>query len=130
MLGVAGAALNSGFDRSAWTQLGEGPILRPELPWELRCIEAASVIPRGDQLVMFYAGGYNNDPQQIGAATSHDGIRWTRISDAPLLPNGAPGAWNSSESGHPGAFVDRGRARLPVFSGEQRPGPNLVAVAR
>ena len=113
MLGVAGAALNSGFDRSAWTQLGEGPILRPELPWELRCIEAASVIPRGDQLVMFYAGGYNNDPQQIGAATSHDGIRWTRISDVPLLPNGAPGAWNSSESGHPGAFVDEdGRAYL------------------
>ena len=26
--------------------------------------------------------------------------------DKPLLPNGAPGQWNSSESGHPGMFED------------------------
>ena len=62
---------------------------------------------------MFYAGGFNNDPQQIGVATSKDGVNWTRSSNAPLLPNGAPGAWNSSESGHPGYFAaDDGRSYL------------------
>ena len=55
---------------------------------------------------MFYGGGYNNEPQQIGCAVSDDGVRWTRLSDEPFLPNGAPGEWNASESGHPFAFTD------------------------
>ena len=50
---------------------------------------------------MFYAGAYNNEPQQIGVAESTDGIAWERLSDQPFLKNGKPGTWNSSESGHP-----------------------------
>jgi hypothetical protein len=30
------------------------------------------------------------------------------VSEHPFLPVGRPGEWNSSESGHPGAFVDTG----------------------
>ena len=40
----------------------------------------------------------------IGVATSDDGLHFTRLSDKPFLPNGPPGAWNSSESGHPFMF--------------------------
>jgi len=107
MLGVASAARDSGFGRFAWEHLSEnGPILKPELPWETACIEAPTICRHGDTLFMFYAGGYNNEPQQIGCATSHDGMSWTRLSDQPFLPNGQPGEWNSSESGHPSVFVD------------------------
>jgi hypothetical protein len=106
MVGVAGADLRSGFGREAWTQLVDGPVLAPELPWERDCIEAPSVCRRGDTLFLFYAGSYNNEPQQIGVATSTDGVRWTRLSQEPFLANGRPGEWNSSESGHPGVFVD------------------------
>ena len=52
------------------------------------------------------AGGYNNEPQQIGAAASDDGVRFTRLFQEPFLPNGPPGSWNSSESGHPYLFQD------------------------
>ena len=55
---------------------------------------------------MFYAGAYNNEPQQIGVAFSHDGLAWERMSDQPFLANGKPGEWNSSESGHPAVFTD------------------------
>ncbi|MEZ4636285.1 MAG: hypothetical protein R2856_15200 [Caldilineaceae bacterium] len=61
---------------------------------------------RDGRLFMFYAGAYNNKPQQIGCAVSEDGVTWQRLWDEPFLPNGAPGAWNSSESGHPYVFVD------------------------
>jgi predicted GH43/DUF377 family glycosyl hydrolase len=104
MVGVASADLASDFGPEAWTQLKDGPILRPELPWEKKCIEAPSVIRRGDRLFMFYAGGYNNEPQQVGVAQSADGVTWTRLSDEPLLANGRPGEWNASESGHPCVF--------------------------
>jgi hypothetical protein len=61
---------------------------------------------RGGRLYMFYAGSYNNEPQQIGVAVSDDGVQFERLSDRPFLPNGPPGSWNSSESGHPYLFQD------------------------
>ncbi|MCW3136325.1 MAG: hypothetical protein N2V77_05240, partial [Canidatus Methanoxibalbensis ujae] len=55
--------------RGKWTQFNpEGPILKPELPWERRCIEAAAMARHDGRLHMFYAGGYNNESQQIGVA--------------------------------------------------------------
>ena len=105
-VGVAGADLQSDFSRATWKQLSDGPVLKPELPWERKCIEAPTICRRGGTLFMFYAGGYNNEPQQIGCATSQDGLSWTRLFQEPLLANGKLGEWNSSESGHPGVFVD------------------------
>jgi hypothetical protein len=71
---------------------------------------------------MFYAGAYNNQPQQIGCAVSKDGISWKRLSDTPLLANGKPGQWNSSESGHPGIFVDNDGQTYLFFQGNNNRG--------
>ena len=110
---VTGATADAGGDptttlgRGAWHQLGgDGPLLKPTLPWERDCIEAPTVVARGDKLVMVYAGAYNNAPQQIGSAVSTDGVHWQRQSDQPLLPVGPKGSWRSSESGHPGLLVE------------------------
>lgn len=118
MVGVASADLRSDFGRAAWTNLSpDGPALQPALPWEKSCIEAPTVCQRGDSLYMFYAGAYNNAPQQIGCAMSKDAVHWTRLGAEPFLPNGAPGTWNSSESGHPGVFVDRDRQTYLFYQG-------------
>ncbi len=107
MQGVAVAPENTNFNREDWTNLSKaGPMLKPELPWERDCIEAASVINKNGELFMFYAGGYNNAPQQIGVAKSNDGVHWERLSDQPFLANGKPKDWNSSESGHPHIFAN------------------------
>jgi predicted GH43/DUF377 family glycosyl hydrolase len=121
MLVAATAPRDSDFGRGAWTQLGDGPVLKPELPWETRCIEAPSVIRRGEMLYLFYGGGYNNDPQQIGCATSRDGLHWTRLFRQPLWPHGRPGDWNASETGHPSVFEDDdGRTYLFVQGNPDR----------
>jgi predicted GH43/DUF377 family glycosyl hydrolase len=105
--GVAVAQGNTNFNREDWTNLSkDSPMLKPELPWERDCIEGASVILKKGKLFMFYAGAYNNAPQQIGVAESKDGVHWKRLSDQPFLANGKPGAWNSSESGHPHIFAN------------------------
>lgn len=122
MVGVASADLKSDFGPAAWTQLRDGPVFRPELPWERMCVEAPSIIRRGDRLFMFYAGGYNNEPQQVGVASSADGVTWTRLSQEPLLPNGKPGEWNASESGHPGVFGDKDGATWLFFQGNKDKG--------
>lgn len=113
MIGMAEADLNSGFGAGSWKDISkDGPVLAPLLPWEQICIEAPSVVKHGSMYYMFYAGAYNNQPQQIGVASSKDAVHWKRISDAPLLANGPAGSWNSSESGHPGVLQVSGKAYL------------------
>ena len=73
-----------------WTQAVDSSILYPVYPWEGECIEAASIARRGNVLYIFYAGAYNNAPQQIGVACSRDGLTWKRLFDTPFLPNGRP----------------------------------------
>lgn len=106
MQGVAIAPETTDFNKEDWAQATNKPILSPELPWEGECVEGASIVEKEGRLVMFYAGAYNNKPQQIGIAESKDGIVWARLSNEPFLRNGKPGEWNSSESGHPHIFAD------------------------
>ena len=113
LIGMAKADLSSNFGAGTWKDVSlAGPLLQPELSWEQLCIEAPSVMKHGSTYYMFYAGAYNNVPQQIGVASSSDGEHWTRLSDQPLLSNGAPGSWNSSESGHPGVLNTGGKTYL------------------
>ncbi len=119
MLGVAVTDAHDVPGPTGWRMAKDGPILAPELPWERRCIEAPSVVERDGRLWMFYAGGYNNEPQQIGVAVSDDGIHWRRWSDQPFLPCGGPNDWNASESGHPGVFVDADGETYLFFQGNR-----------
>lgn len=117
MQGVAYTEADSDFGHDSWVQACSEPILKPEFPWEGLCIEAAATCVRDNKLYMFYAGNYNNMPQQIGCAVSEDGIHFRRLSDVPFLPNGAPGEWNSSESGHPFLFTDEDDRTYLFFQG-------------
>ena len=74
------------------------------------------------KLFMFYAGGYNNEPQQIGCASSSDGVRWERLSREPFLANGKPGEWNESESGHPGILQGPHGETYLLFQGNNDKG--------
>lgn len=120
--GVATASGENGFGRGEWILAKDAPILRPELPWETKCIEGMSVIERNGKLYMFYAGGYNNDPQQIGVAVSDNGTDWIRLSKIPFLPNGPEGSWNSSESGHPHIFESSSGDTYLFFQGNNTHG--------
>jgi hypothetical protein len=107
MITGASADPTSPLGKTDWHQLPfDGPLLKPEMPWEQDCLEAPATGLHDGKLYLFYGGAYNNRPQQIGCAVSDDGIHFHRVSNKPLLPNGPPGSWNSSESGHPFCFTD------------------------
>ncbi len=105
-LGVAVAPLAGNFVRDSWKQISREPLLQPELPWELSCIEAPAVFRQQGAWWMFYAGAYNHEGQQIGLARSRDGIAWERCRRQPVLPKGGENQWNAAESGHPAVFRD------------------------
>lgn len=121
--GVAVTSLNTHFNKDEWTNLSvDSAILFPVLPWETKCIEGASCVVIGKTMYMFYAGGYNNDPQQIGVAKTSDGFHWQRLSNTPFLPNGTPGSWNSSESGHPDIVKDESGRYFLFYQGNNDKG--------
>lgn len=121
-IAVATAENRDQLGQSAWTQAADYSILEPELPWETKCIEAPTLIERNGRAFMFYAGGFNNDPQHIGVAVSDDGIHFTRLWDVPFVTNGPEGQWNHCESGHPGVFQDRDGQVYLFFQGNQTRG--------
>lgn len=129
ILGMASAPLDSDFSADTWTDLSvDAPALAPELPWEKACIEAPALGRVDGRLVMFYAGGYNNEPQQIGWATSENGVDWERGALQPVVPHGADGEWNASESGHPGLLTDRDGTMYLFLQGNDDDGrSNLLA---
>lgn len=132
MIGTARARLDSSFGRDDWEQLTTaGPALAPELPWEQDCVEAPALRWDGTTFTMFYAGAYNNCPQQIGWATSSDARTWTRGSTQPLIPAGRQGSWNHSESGHPGYLADADGHGYLFFQGNPDSGHTwFIATSR
>jgi predicted GH43/DUF377 family glycosyl hydrolase len=107
MLGMASAPYGCDYARDKWTDLTvERPFFKPDLPWEMSCIEAPTVIRRKGIWYMFYAGAYNHERQQIGVAWSTDGITFKRLQNTPVLKHGPAKSWNAWESGHPGVFED------------------------
>lgn len=122
MLGVAVAPIDTDFNREDWSEPLDAPILKPELIWEGECIEGASIIEHDNRLYMFYAGSYNNCPQQIGVAVSEDGLLWNRVFEEPFLPNGKKGEWNESESGHPHIFKDNDGKHYLFYQGNNDKG--------
>ncbi len=107
-LGVAYADIKSDFSRECWTQGAAHSILYPEFPWEGMCIEAPATVLHEGKIYLFYGGGYNCFPQQIGVAVSEDGIGFCKLFEQPFIPSGKQGSWNSCESGHPYVFDDDG----------------------
>ncbi|MDR0394293.1 MAG: family 43 glycosylhydrolase [Tannerella sp.] len=123
MLGAAVAPQGTDFNREDWTQVSrEAPLLFPELSWEGECIEGASITVQNGRMYMFYAGAYNNWPQQVGVAVSDDGLTWNRLFPEPFLPNGKPGEWNESESGHPHIFTDNDGKTYLFYQGNNDKG--------
>ncbi len=83
----------------AWTpafeRVGRGPVLLPGEPgaWDATAAALPSVAATADGYAMWYAGRADGD-YVIGAATSPDGLVWTRAEGNPLLTAGSEGSWN------------------------------------
>lgn len=78
-----------------WTKYASNPILSPTASsWENGEVAPTSVAwdPSAAQYVLYYHGGNNGGPRQIGRATSTDGIAWTKYASNPILTVGGAGA--------------------------------------
>ena len=73
VIGVAMAPAHTDFSKQAWKSR-ESSVLVPSILGKRSVSKEHLVVQMGDEMFMFYAGAYNNRPQQIGVAKSSDGI--------------------------------------------------------
>ena len=114
---LAGAVSDGGFDRASWRMLADRPILTPELPWEQDCIEAPTSSRRAARCSCSTVAPTTTRRSRSGwpaAPTASRGCGWVT---ARSCRTDGPGAWNSSESGHPAVFVDEDGSAYLFFQG-------------
>jgi surface protein len=82
------------FCQTDWTKYAGNPVMVPTEEWEGEITAPMSVIYSDSKYHMWYWSGtiYLND--QIGYATSTDGINWTKYINNPVLGPGPEGAWD------------------------------------
>lgn len=77
-------------DGISWTQYAGNPVVTYGTGWDSLFANDPSVVKVGSNYYMFYTGcaNYNGQYNEIGLATSTDGISWTKYASNPILPMG------------------------------------------
>lgn len=96
-----------------WAKDETNPVFVPSTRgWDNGGVGHVSVVHDGAQFVMLYtgyAGGGKWTSGEIGAATSDDGVTWTRVNDGnPVLRHGSSG-WDQYGVLAPRLWYDNGR---------------------
>ena len=95
---------SSSFTQIDWTKdTLNNPVLSPVSlsNWEDWSVYAPCVLKHEDTLKMWYTGTKSGGVQQIGYATSTNGINWQRDPHNPVLTVGPAGTWDAEYVGHP-----------------------------
>ncbi|MEA3287817.1 MAG: hypothetical protein U9Q77_10650, partial [Candidatus Marinimicrobia bacterium] len=78
---------------------------------------------------LWYTGlNLTDDTQQIGLATSADGINWEKYGQNPVIPSGPSGSWNEIWSKDPSVLKIDGAYHM-WYSGKEAEGDNAIGLA-
>ena len=86
-------------------------------PWEASYIWRPVVIDTGSGFMMWYSGEANNGVDNIGLATSKDGMSWSRYLQNPVLRIGSAGQWDVGSVNEPWVIQDGGQYKM-WYSGQ------------
>lgn len=98
--------------------------------WEASHIWKPTVVYDGASFMMWY-GGRNSTSLQvdnIGLATSTDGITWTRSQNNPVLKLGPPGSWDCCSVNEPSVIRDGSGYKMWYTGGHYTGGTAIRAI--
>lgn len=109
---------NIGYAESSdginWVKHAQNPVLTVDAgAWDQIYVQDPHVLKLNGQYHMWYGGnevdGYG---QQVGYATSSDGINWTKSLSNPVLTRGGPGEWDRQTASFPSVLLQNGMYRM------------------
>jgi predicted GH43/DUF377 family glycosyl hydrolase len=106
-------------DGLQWTKYANNPVLDvgPSGTWDESIVFTPDVHFDGLTYEMWYHG-FNRSDSRIGHATSLDGIHWTKDPTNPIIHPGAPGTWESRDTGHPRVLIDGNTRKMWYIGGD------------
>ena len=114
-----------------WTKYAGNPILTTGTnTWDSIHVQDPHVIKEGGIYYMWYGGGASDTyyDQQVGFATSPDGINWTKSSANPVLTRGSAGSWDAILSSFPSVINDGGIYKMWYTGRDVDPIPASVSL--
>ena len=83
------------------------PIIVPGAPgsFDEFWVAVHSIVKSASTFYAYYNAWNNAQNKKLGLATSTDGIAWTKYG-TPVLPLGAPGAWDDGDIGAPCVWIE------------------------
>ncbi|MBC7879570.1 MAG: hypothetical protein H7Y59_20570 [Anaerolineales bacterium] len=106
--------------------------------WDERQVLAPHVIQTDDGYIMYYSGSNNAGRQQVGMATSSDGIQWTKYNDPatteaptiesdPVFQPGESGSWDANSVHQPRVF-ETAQGWVMIYRGTKDKSGNTMAL--
>ena len=94
------------FPQTSWDKYEGNPVLEPGPAgsWDSDGAMACSILFDGDMYHMWYSG-FDGIFNQIGHATSPDGIDWTKDPNNPVVEVGQAGSWEESHAYIPNVLL-------------------------
>ncbi len=84
-------------DGISWTKYSKNPVLSPSPNgWDSKQIGGATVLLDGSTYRMWYHATSDGQSNDIGYATSTNGVTWQKYSSNPVIKHGETGNWESS----------------------------------
>ncbi len=106
--GKANIGYATSTDGINWIKDASNPIFTTGTGWDSVYVQDPHVIKSGNVYRMWYGGNsVGSYGQEIGYATSTDGINWTRLP-AQVLNVGATGSWDANTASFPSVLYDNG----------------------
>ncbi|OGG02910.1 hypothetical protein A2W14_00155 [Candidatus Gottesmanbacteria bacterium RBG_16_37_8] len=105
-----------------WIKYSGNPIVEPGAPgeWDEKYIYPGTVIKEGSEYKMWYTGSDRTGREQIGYATSTDGITWNKYDGDPVLKASSETGWDSYIAAQASVIFD-GTNYLMWYSGNNGP---------
>jgi len=113
--GKANIGYATSTDGILWTKYANNPIMMTGVAtWDSIYVQDPHVIKEGSEYHMWYGGGQNDTyyDQQVGYATSSDGITWSKSPLNPVLTRGNPGEWDQILSSFPSVLNDNNTYKM------------------
>ncbi len=84
-----------------WVPYSNNPVMTHGSNWDINGFSGIHVIKDGSTYKLWYEGINTNGVNQIGYASSSDGINWTPHRNNPVFAPGVNGAWDDDDIGDP-----------------------------
>lgn len=129
--GRANLGYATSTDGINWTKYAGNPILTTGTnTWDSIHVQDPHVIKESGVYYMWYGGGASDTyyDQQVGFATSLDGINWTKSNANPVLTRGSAGSWDAILSSFPSVINDGGIYKMWYTGRDVDPIPASVSL--